>query len=148
MPPSGAYEFIIDPLTEECLKHLNKIFIQTRGKYFTYSNQKCYFLLWLFQLRWTLIQHFQVFHINKPNTCFAVRVISQKVMWPQSAPFRGIWVHHRSTNWRMSETFEIHKYCFTVDHMRFLYNCIDQGSYKDQIILQIPKSLKNAYDQP
>ena len=23
----------------------------------------------------------------------------------------------------------------------FLYNCIDQGSYKDQIILQIPKSL-------
>ena len=46
-----------------------------------------------------------------------------------------------STNWRMSETFEIHKFCFTVDHMRFLYNCIDQGSYKDQIILQMPKSL-------
>jgi hypothetical protein len=39
----------------------NKIFIQPRGKYFTYINQKCYFLLWLFQLRWTLIQHFQVF---------------------------------------------------------------------------------------
>ena len=56
----------------------NKIFIQPRGKYFTYINQKCYFLLWLFQLRWTLIQHFQVFHVNKPNTCFAVRVISQK----------------------------------------------------------------------
>jgi hypothetical protein len=56
----------------------NKIFIQPRGKYFTYINQKCYFLLWLFQLRWTLIQHFQVFHVNKPNTCFSVRVISQK----------------------------------------------------------------------
>ena len=51
----------------------NKIFIQPRGKYFTYINQK-----WLFQLRWTLIQHFKVFHVNKPNTCFAVRVISQK----------------------------------------------------------------------
>jgi hypothetical protein len=35
-------------------------------------NQKCYFLLWLFQLRWTLIQHFQGFHINKPNTCFVI----------------------------------------------------------------------------
>jgi hypothetical protein len=56
----------------------NKIFIQPRGKYITYINQKCYFLLWLFQLRWTLIQHFQVFHVNKPNTCFAVRAISQK----------------------------------------------------------------------
>ena len=56
----------------------NEIFIQPRGKYFTYINQKCYFLLWLFQLRWTLIQHFQVFHVNKPNTCFAVRVTSQK----------------------------------------------------------------------
>ena len=56
----------------------NKIFIQPRGKYFTYINQKCCFLLRLFQLRWTLIQHFQVFHVNKPNTCFAVRVISQK----------------------------------------------------------------------
>ena len=22
--------------------------------------------------------HFQVFHVNKPNTCFAVKVISQK----------------------------------------------------------------------
>jgi hypothetical protein len=29
------------------------IFIQPRGKYFTYINQKCYFLLWLFQVRWT-----------------------------------------------------------------------------------------------
>jgi hypothetical protein len=57
---------------------LLKISNQPRGKYFTYINQKCYFLLWLFQLRWTLIQHFQVFHVNKPNTCFAVRVISQK----------------------------------------------------------------------
>jgi hypothetical protein len=61
----------------------NKIFIQPRGKYFTYINQKCYFLLWLFQLRWTLIQHFQVFHVNKPNTFFAVSHLS-KVMWPQS----------------------------------------------------------------
>jgi hypothetical protein len=49
----------------------NKIFVQPREKYFTYFNQKCYFLLWLFQLRCTLIQHFQVFHVNKPNTCFA-----------------------------------------------------------------------------
>ena len=40
----------------------NKIFIQPRGKYFTYINHKYYFLLWLFQLRWTLIQHVQVFH--------------------------------------------------------------------------------------
>ena len=24
------------------------------------------------------IQHFQVFHVNKPNTCVAVTVISQK----------------------------------------------------------------------
>jgi hypothetical protein len=44
---------------------LNKIFSQPRVKYFTNINQKCYFLLWLFQLRWTLIQHFQVFHVNK-----------------------------------------------------------------------------------
>jgi hypothetical protein len=57
----------------------NKIFIQPRGKYFIYINQKCYFLLWLFQLRWTLFQHFQVFHVNKPNTCFAVRVISKEI---------------------------------------------------------------------
>ena len=103
--PSGAYEFIIDCVVWFMLLNLqfsvlclrftggfarpfcfiwNKIFIQPRGKYFTYSNQKCYFLLWLFQPRWTLIQHFQVFHVNKSDTCFAVRVISQKVMWPQS----------------------------------------------------------------
>jgi hypothetical protein len=56
----------------------NKIFSQPRVKYFTNIYQKCYFLLWLFQLRWTLIQHFQVFHVNKPNICFAVKVISQK----------------------------------------------------------------------
>jgi hypothetical protein len=56
----------------------NKIFSQPTVKNFTYINQKCYFPLWLFQLRWTLIQHIQVFHVNKPNTCFAVRVISQK----------------------------------------------------------------------
>ena len=56
----------------------NKIFSQPRVKYFTNINQKCYFLLWLFQLSWNLIQHFHVFHVNKPNTCFAVKVISQK----------------------------------------------------------------------
>ena len=55
----------------------NKIFIQPRVKYFTNINKKYYFLLWLFQLRWTLIQHFQV---NKPNTCFAVSHLSK----PQS----------------------------------------------------------------
>jgi hypothetical protein len=41
-----------------------KIFIQPRVKYFIYINQKCYFLLWLFQLRWTLIQHVHVFHVK------------------------------------------------------------------------------------
>ena len=56
----------------------NKIFSQPTVKYFIYINQKCYFILWLFQLRWTLIQHIQVFHVNKPNTCFALRVIPQK----------------------------------------------------------------------
>jgi hypothetical protein len=56
----------------------NKIFSQPRVNYVTNINQKCYFLLWLFQLRWTLIQHFQIFHVNKPNTCFTVRVNSQK----------------------------------------------------------------------
>jgi hypothetical protein len=55
----------------------NKISSQPRVKYFTNINQKCYFLLWLFQLRWTLIQHFQFFHVNKPNTCFAFKMISQ-----------------------------------------------------------------------
>ena len=60
----------------------NKIFIQPIGKYFTYINQKCYFLQWLFQLRWTLIQHFQVFPVNKLNTCFAVKSHLSKVMWP------------------------------------------------------------------
>jgi hypothetical protein len=55
----------------------NKIFSQPRVKYFTNINKKCYFLPWLFQLRWTLIQHFQVFQVNKPNTCFAFKVISQ-----------------------------------------------------------------------
>jgi hypothetical protein len=50
----------------------NKIFSQPTVKYFTHINQKCYFLLWLFQLRWTFIQHIQVFHVNKANTCFAL----------------------------------------------------------------------------
>ena len=53
-------------------------------KYFTYNNQKCYFLLWLFQLRWTLIHHIQVFHVNKTNTYFAVKSHLSKVMWRQS----------------------------------------------------------------
>ena len=61
-----------------------KIFIQPRVKYFIYINQKCYFLLWLFQLRWTLIQHFHVFHVNKPNTYFAVKSYLSNVTWPQS----------------------------------------------------------------
>ena len=55
----------------------NKISSQPRVKYFTNINQKCYFLLWLFQLRWTLNQHFPFFHVNKPNTCFAFKMISQ-----------------------------------------------------------------------
>ena len=52
----------------------NKIFSQPRVKYFTNINQKCYFLLWLLNSHST----FQVFQVNKPNTCFAVRVISKK----------------------------------------------------------------------
>jgi hypothetical protein len=47
-------------------------------KNYSNINQKCYFLLWLFHLRWTLIQHFQVFHVNKPNTYLS------KTTWRQS----------------------------------------------------------------
>jgi hypothetical protein len=53
----------------------NKIFSQPRVKYFTNNNQKCYFLLSLFQLRWTLIQHFQVFHVIKPNSTHLYRMM-------------------------------------------------------------------------
>jgi hypothetical protein len=61
-----------------------KYLFNLEGNILTYINQKCYFLLWLFQLRWTLIQHFQVFHVNKPNMCFAVKSHLSNVMWPQS----------------------------------------------------------------
>jgi hypothetical protein len=45
----------------------NKFYQEGTILHTLYINQKCYFLLWLFQLRWTLAQHFQVFHVNKPN---------------------------------------------------------------------------------
>ena len=37
----------------------NILHILTRNVIFFYD--------WLFQLRWTLIQHFQIFHVNKPK---------------------------------------------------------------------------------
>jgi hypothetical protein len=73
------------------------------------------FLLWLFQLRWTLIQHFQVFHVNKPNTCFAVRFISQrscdlKARIPQRQDRSPLWsfflsffADHRATDFILSK---------------------------------------------
>jgi hypothetical protein len=63
-----------------------------------------YFLLWLFHLRWTLIQHFQVFHVNKSNTCFAVRVISKPpVKRKQTEHVFCCWSYLSKTTWRQSE---------------------------------------------
>ena len=67
--------FIWEVLHGDFLSEIKYLF-NLEGNIFTYINQKCYFLLWLFQLRWTLIQHFQVFHVSKPTTYFAVKVIS------------------------------------------------------------------------
>ena len=73
----GLFTFYRRFCTTIFLSEGNQIFSQPRVKYFTNINQKCLLLL-LFQLRWTLIQLFQIVHVNKPNTYFAVRVISQK----------------------------------------------------------------------